>query len=77
MNYTVNDFKSFLLGSQYNLASEDQKKEIDSEVDVLIEKKERLNQDINLILNNSENQYYIISELNIEQDLVVVENGEF
>ena len=77
MNYTVNDFKSFLLGSQYNLASEDQKKEIDSEVDVLIEKKERLNQDINLIVNNSENQYYIISELNIEQDLVVVENGEF
>ena len=76
MNYTVNDFKSFLLGSQYNLASEDQKKQIDSEVDFLIEIKERLNQDINLIVNNSENQYYINSELYIEQDLVVVDNGE-
>ena len=71
------EFKSFLLGSDYNQAKEDQQKVIDSEVDFLLEKKERLNQNINLILNNSENEYYIISELDIEQDLVVIENGEF
>ena len=69
------EFKSFLLGSDYNQAKEDQQKVIDSEVDFLLEKKERLNQNINLILNNSENEYYIISELDIEQDLVTIENG--
>ena len=81
MNYTITEFKSFLLGSDYNSASTDQQEGIDSEFEVFIDKMERLGQDIfpgnNLILNNSKNEYYIISELNIEQDLVVIKSGKF
>ena len=77
MNYTILGFKSFLLGKDYNSASSDLQKGIDSDLDILVQKKQKSGQDVNLILNNAENQYYIIAELDIDQDLVVVENGEF
>ena len=47
MNYTILAFKSFLLGKDYNSASADLQKGIDSDLDILVEKKQKSGQDVN------------------------------